>query len=85
MAECAESAGRRFLPMMLDAGLFAGDAVGCYLQRVAVELHEGQLDAKVVYRKGACASGRGPYRRHWRFAASNFGQVVGDDRQMALF
>ena len=32
--------------------MFAGDAVDGYLKRVAAELRQGQLDAKLVYRKG---------------------------------
>ena len=36
----------------LYARLFAGDAVDGYLKRVAAELRQGQLDAKLVYRKG---------------------------------
>ena len=36
----------------LYARLFAGDAVDGYLKRVAAELRQGELDAKLVYRKG---------------------------------
>ena len=122
----------------LYARLFAGDAVDGYLARVAAELRQGQLDAKLVYRKGlrkrpqdytantpphvaaarkSATTGRvveyvmtkgGPEpvdavqseldREHYldrqvRPVAEpvlaalglDFDQVVGDDRQMALF
>ena len=122
----------------LYARLFAGDAVDGYLKRVAAELRQGQLDAKLVYRKGlrkrpaeytantpphvaaarkSASTGRvvayvmtkggpepvdalrsEPDREHYldrqvRPVAEpvlaalglDFDQVVGDDRQLALF